>query len=169
MLNCEVNFILTWASTCVITNSTGEGRFAITDATLYITVVTLSTPDNTKLLQQLKPCFKRTIDWNKYRSDPKTYVQNQYLNHVVDPSFQGVKRLIVLSFENENDKRSHSNYYLPKIEGKDYNVMIDGKNIFDQPINNDFKTYKNIRKIAAGQRDDYKTGCLLDYLYLKEK
>ena len=47
--------------------------------------------------------------------------------------------------------------------------MIDGKNIFDQPINNDFKTYKNIRKIAAGQRDDNKTGCLLDYLYLKEK
>ena len=110
LINCEDNFILTLASTCVITNSTDKGRFAITDATLYITIVTLSTPDNTKLLQQLQPSFKRTIDWNKYQSDPQTYAQNQYLNHLVDPSFQRVKRLFVLSFENKNDKRLHSNY-----------------------------------------------------------
>ena len=114
LINCEDNFILTLASTCVITNSTDKGRFAITDATLYITIVTLSTPDNTKLLQQLQPSFKRTIDWNKYQSDPQTYAQNQYLNHLVDPSFQRVKRLFVLSFENKNDKRLHSNYQKQK-------------------------------------------------------
>ena len=73
--NVEVNFILTWSSTCVITNSTDAGRFAITDTKLYVRVVTLSPQDNAKLLQQLKPGFKRTINWNKYQSDPKTYTQ----------------------------------------------------------------------------------------------
>ena len=51
---------------------------------------------------------------------------------------------------------------------KDYNVMIGGKNFFDQPINSDLKTYENIRKIATGQGDDYTTGCLLDYSYFKD-
>ena len=63
---------------------------------------------------------------------------------------------------------SHSNYCLPRVEIKDYNVMIDSKNIFDQPINNDFKIYENIRKIATGKGDDFTTGCLLDYSYFKE-
>ena len=70
-------------------------------------------------------------------------------------SFQGVNRLFVLSFETENGRTSHSNYYLPKVEIKDYNVMIDGKNFFDQPINNDYKTYENIKKIATGKGEDY--------------
>ena len=111
LINCEVNLILTWSSTCVITNSTGAGRFAITDTKLYVPVVTLSTQDNAKLLQQLKSGFKRTINWNKYQSDPKTYAQNQYLNHLVGPSFQGVNRLFVLSFESENGRTSNSEYY----------------------------------------------------------
>ena len=89
------------------------------------------------------------------------------MNHLFDPGFQGLNRLFVLSFENESDRRSHSNYYLPKVEIKDYNVMIDGKNFFDQPVNNDFKTYENIRKITAGQGDDYTTGCLLDNIHFK--
>ena len=71
LINCEVNLILTWSSTCVITNSTGAGRFAITDTKLFVPVVTLSTQDNAKLLQQLKSCFERTINWNKYQSDLK--------------------------------------------------------------------------------------------------
>ena len=144
MINCEVSIFLTWSSTCVITNSTGEGRLTITDTKLYVPVVTLSTQDNAKLFQQLKPGFRRTINWNKYQSDPKTYAQNRYLNHLVNPSFQGVNRLSVLSFENENDRTSHSNYYLPKVEIKDYNVMIDSKNFFDQPIKSDPKTYENM-------------------------
>ena len=74
----------------------------------------------------------------------------------------------MLSFENENDRTSHSTYYHPKVEIKDYNVMIDGRNFFDQPINSMSKTSENIRKIATGKGDDYTTGCLLDYPYFKE-
>ena len=135
LINCEVNLILTWTKDCVITNSTGDGNFAITETKLYVPVVTLSTQDNAKLLQQLKSGFKRTISWNKYESNTKTYAQNRYLNHLNNPSFQVVNRLFVLSFENENGRTSHSTYYLPNVEIKDYNVMIDGKNFFDQPIN----------------------------------
>ena len=168
LINCEVNLILTWSKDCVITNSTGEGKFAITEIKLYVPAVTLSTKDNEKLLQQLKPGFKETISWNKYKSSIKTFAQNRYLNYLVNPSFQGVNRLFVLPFENENDRTSHSTYYLPKVEIKDYNVMIDGRNFFDQPINSMSKTYENIRKIATGKGDDYTTGCLSDYSYFKE-
>ena len=87
---------------------------------------------------------------------------------MVDPSFQGVSRLFVLSFENENDRTSDSNYYLPKVEIKVYNVMIDGKKFFDQPINSDLTTYENIRRISTGQEDEYTTCCLLDYSYFKK-
>ena len=73
----------------------------------------------------------------------------------------------MLSFENEDQRKLHSAYHLPKVEIKDYNVMIDGKDFFDQPINSVTKTYENIRKIATGQRDDYTTGSLLDYPYFK--
>ena len=168
LINCEVNLILTWSKDCVISSATGETKFKITETKLYVPDATLSTQDNVKLFQQLKSGFKRTINWNKYESNIKTFAQNRYLNHLINPSFQGVNRLFVLSFENENDRTSHSNYYLPKVEIKDYNVMIDGKNFFDQPINSDLKTYDNIRKIATGYGDDYTTGCLLDYTYFKD-
>ena len=65
LINCEVNLISTWSRDCVITNSTGAGRFEITDTKLYVPFVTLSTQDNAKLLQQLKSAFKGTINWNK--------------------------------------------------------------------------------------------------------
>ena len=94
--------------------------------------------------------------------------RNRYLNHLINPSFQGVNILFVLSFENETDRTLHSTYYLPKTEIKDYNVMIDDKNFFDQPINSMTKAYENIRKIATGQVDDYTTGCLLDFSYFKD-
>ena len=70
-INCEVNLILTWSSHCVITNSTGAGKFVITETKLYVPVVTLSTQDIAKLLPQLKSGFKRTINWNKYQSGIK--------------------------------------------------------------------------------------------------
>ena len=108
------------------------------------------------------------MNWNIYQSDPKTYAQNHYLNHLVDPSFQGVNKVFVLYFENENGRTSHSECYLPKVEIKDYDVKIDGKNIFDQPINNDIKTYENIKKVSTGQLDYSTTACLLDYLALKK-
>ena len=74
-----------------------------------------------------KSGFKRTINWNKHESSTKTFAQNRYLSHLVNPRFQGVNRLFVLSFENENDRISHSTYYLPKVEIKDYNDWTDGK------------------------------------------
>ena len=134
LINCEVNLILTWSSTCVITNSTAVGKFAITDTKLYVPVVTFSTQDNSKLLQQLKSGFKRVISWNKYSSKPELLAQNPNLNHLVEPSFHGVNRLFVLAFENDRQITSHSGYYLPHVEIKDYNVMINGENFFDQPI-----------------------------------
>ena len=105
LFNCEVNLELTWSNDCVITNSTGEGKFQITETKLYVPVVTLS-----KLLQQFKSGFKRIISWNKYESNVKTFAQNRYLNYLTNPSFQGVNRLFVLSFENENDRISNSTY-----------------------------------------------------------
>ena len=77
LINCEVNLILTWSKDCVITNSEGEGKFAITETKLYVPVVTLSTQDNAKLLQQLKSGFKRTINWSKYESSVKTFGKNR--------------------------------------------------------------------------------------------
>ena len=82
LINCEVNSILTWSATCVITNSTGAGTFEITNTKLYVPVVTLSTQDSSNLLQQLKSGFKRVINWNKYLSKPELLRRNPNLNHL---------------------------------------------------------------------------------------
>ena len=113
LINCEVNLILIWSSTCVITNCNGAGTFAITDTKLYVPVVTLSTQENTKFLQQLKSGFKRVINWNKYLSKPELLAQNPNLNHLIEPSFQGVNMLFVLAFENDDHRTIHDRYYLP--------------------------------------------------------
>ena len=171
LINCEVNLILTWSSTCVIASvvvANQAAKFAITDTKLYVPVVTLSTQENTKFLQQLNSGFKRVINWNKYLSKPELLAQNPNLNHLVEPSFQGANRLFVLAFENDDDRTSDERYYLPTVEIKDYNIMINGENFFDQPIKNNKVTYDNIRKIATGQGVDYTTGCLLDYPYFTD-
>ena len=171
LINCEVNLILTLYANCVILYSNVANQiptFTITETKLYVPVVTLSTQDNAKLLPQLKSGFKRTNSWNKYLSKPELLAQNPNLNDLVEPSFQGVNRLFVLAFENDAQRTSNRRYYIPNVEIKDYNVMIDGKNFFDQPVKNDKVTYENIRKITIGQGDDYTTGCLLDYTYFKK-
>ena len=166
LTNCEVNRILRWPPACVISSATGETKFKITDTKLYILVETLSIKDKENLLQQLKSGFRRTINWNKYQSDPKTHAQNRYLNHLVNPRFQGVKmiehhiQLIIFHIQ--------LIIFQVKVEVKDSNVMIDGKNLFDQPINSKLKIYENIRKIATGKGEDYKTGVFLDYSYFKD-
>ena len=168
LINCEVNLILTWSSTCVLVAASTQNQtatFAITDTKLYVPVVTLSTQKNTKFLQQLNSGFKRVINWNKCLSKPELLAQNPNLNHLVEPSFQGVNRLFVLAFENDNHRSSTRHYNLPTVEIKDYNIMINGENFFDQPIKNNKVTYNNIKKIAIGQGDDNTTGCLLDYPY----
>ena len=155
LINCEVNLILTWSSTCVLvaTNIPNQNAtFPITDTKIYVPVVTLSTQENTKLLQQLKSGFKRVINWNKYLSKPELLAQNPNLNHLIEPSFQGVNRLIVLAFENDNHRTSNDQYYLPTIEIKDYNIMINGENFFDQPIKNNKVTYENIRNCYRPRR-----------------
>ena len=119
LINCEVNLILTWSSTCVLiaTNIPNQNAtFAITDTKLYVPVVTLSTQENTKFLQQLKSGFKRVINLNKYLSKPELLAQNPNLNHLVEPSFQVVNRLFVLVFEDDAQRTAHDSYYLPIVE-----------------------------------------------------
>ena len=106
---------------------------AITDTKLYVPVVTLPAQDNARLLQPLNSGFKRTVNWNKYQSKVTIQAPNPYLDYLIDPSFQGVNRLFVLSFENATDGTVHIKYYFLTVEIKDYNVMIDGQNFFNQP------------------------------------
>ena len=120
LINCEINLILTWSEKCVLSNDTKATTFAITDTKLYAPVVTLSTQDNAKLLQQLKYQLKVSIQ-----------ALNPYLDFLIDPSFQGVNKLFVLSFENKDERTVHTKYYLLTIEIKDYNIMINGKNFDD--------------------------------------
>ena len=97
----------------------------------------------------------------------RTQQRNRYLDLLINPSFQGVNILFVLSFENNGDRTSYPRCYIPLVEIKNYNVMMDWQDFFDKPIKNDLITFDNIRKIATGQGDDYTTGCLLDYPYIK--
>ena len=114
--NCEVELILTWSKNCVLADMTArpaqDGNpaivalsgaiFKITD-TKYVPVVTLSKENDTKLLEKLKTGFKRTIKWNKYRSQMTIQPQNNNLNYLIDPTFTNVNRLFVLSFSRNNN------------------------------------------------------------------
>ena len=125
LINYQVELTLDWSENYVIisTNVANQvPKFTITEANLYVPVVTLSTQDNAKLLPQLKLGFKGLLP------------QNANLNHLIEPSFQGVNRLFVLAFENDAQRTSNKRYYIPNEKIKDYNVMIDGTNVFDQPI-----------------------------------
>ena len=104
--------------------------FTITETNLNVPVVTLSTQGNAKLLPQLKNGFERTINWNKYLAKPELLARNANLNHLIEPRFQGANRLFVLAFENDAQGTSNRMYYIPNVEIKDYNVMIDGKKRF---------------------------------------
>ena len=171
LIKCEIEFILEWSANCVIiyTNIADQVPiFTITETNLYVPVVVLSTQDNAKLLPQLKSGSKRTITWNKYLATPELLRQYANLNHLIEPSFQGINRFFVLVFENDAQRISNKRYYIPNVEIKYYYVMIDRKIFFDQPVRNDKVTYENIRKIAIGQGGDYTTGCLLDYTYFKK-
>ena len=158
LINCEINLILTWSADCVIVSRNDANQnatFKITDTKLYLPAITLSTQENAKLLQQLKSVVKRVIfNWNKYLSKPELIAKNVNLNHLVEPSFQGVNKLFVLAFEGDIQRTNAKGYYLPNAAIKDYNVMINGENLCDKLIKNNKVTYENIRKIATGQGDD---------------
>ena len=91
---------------------------------------------------------------------------NNNLNYLIDPTFNNVNRLFVLSFENEEDRTSFSDYYVLKVEIKDYNAIIDGKPFFEVPVKNKEKTYE--KNIEISKNSDYTTGNLLDYEYFKD-
>ena len=96
LINCEINIILAWSEKCVLASNTAANQattLAITDAKLYVPVVTLSTQENAKLLQQLKSDFKITVNWNKYQSKVTIQAPNLYLDYLIDPIFQGANRL----------------------------------------------------------------------------
>ena len=167
LINCEVELILTWSANCVIIYTDVANQnptFTITETNLYVPVVTLSSQDNSKLLRQIKSGFKRTISWNKHLAKTELLAQNANSNYLTEPSFQGAQR----TSKNDAQRTRNKRYYIPNVEIKDYNVTIDGKNFFDQPIKNDKITYDNIRKIATCQGDDYTIGCLLDYTNFKK-
>ena len=142
--------------------------FKIADTKLYCPFVSLSKENDIKLLEQLKSGFKRTIIWNKYRSQMTSQPQNNSLNYLIDPTFTNVNRLFVLSFSRNNNtdnRDSFSDYYVPNVEIKDFHVLIDGKSFFDLPVKHEEETYE---KIIEMNDNDYTTGNLLDFGYFKE-
>ena len=102
----------------------------------------------------------------KYRSEMSNQTKNNNLNYLIDPTFTNVNRLFVLSFENEDERTSFSKYYVPNVEIKDFNVLIDGKPFFEIPVKNKEQTYEQI--IEMSTNNDYITGNLLDYKYFKD-
>ena len=183
LINCEINLILTWSEKCVLTSKAARdavpapGRnpavsnvnnptgatFKTKDTKLHLPVVTLSTKN---FLEQLKSGFKRTIKWNKYRSEMTNQTKTNHLNYLIDPTFTKVNRLFVLSFENEEDRTSFLKYYVPKVKMKDLNVLIDKKSFFGVPVKNKQETYENIMSIS--KNNDYTTANLLDYEYFSK-
>ena len=170
LIHCEINLMLTWSKNCFLIACTLENensKFTIADTKLYVSRVTLSTQDNVKLLKQLESVFKRTINCNKYQSKVTQQTLNRNLDFLIDPSVEGVNRTFVLSFEDRRLRESYKQYFLPTVEIKDYNVLIERRNFFDQPVKNNSRTYDNIRKIAIGQGGSYITDCFIYYPYFK--
>ena len=191
LVNCKIDLELTWHKDCIISSAdaaTGQVvSFMITDTKLYVPIVTLSTKDNTNLTQKLNEGFKRTIYWNQMRLNHFQKLHTK--NAALDAAFQGVNRLFVLAFEDTrvNDLaidannpapqnlaanrviiNSYRKYFVPRVDITGYNVLTDGRNFYDQPINDSIRKYDEIRKIATGKGDNYATGCLLDYDYFKK-
>ena len=110
---------------------------------VYVPTVTLSTKDNVSLKKQLNEEFKRHVYWNEYKSKIATQEADakNLKRFPLDASFQGVNRLIVLAFDNTNngnnkvERNRHRKFFLPRVDITKYNVLMDGRNFYDQPIN----------------------------------
>ena len=179
LISCEVSLELKWDKNCVITsleqgdigggnrdNAPTGAALAINDCKLYVPAVTLSKDDEIKLLTNLKSGFKREIIWNKYRSQMTTEAINNNLNILIDPTFTNVNRLFVLAYQNADDRQSFSQFYLPNVMVKDYNVIIDKLAFFDLPIKTEEEAYEKIVDIS--RNNEYTTDNLLDYDYFKK-
>ena len=151
---------------------------------MYVPAVTLSTKDHVNLTKQLNEGSKRSVYWNGYKSkiETKTADNDNITRFPLDASFQGANRLFVLAFNNttvnvaENpinntanrvQRDSHRKHFLPRVDITNYNILIDGRNFYDQPISDQIKKYDEIRIIATGKGNNYTTGCLLDYQCFK--
>ena len=133
-LSLSANFVITSLEKRLVTAAQGDNpevcddsptgaTFKITDCKLYIPIVTLSAENDNKLLEQLKTGFKRTVKWNKYRSEMSNETENNNLNYLIDPTFTNVNRLYVLSFKNEDEDvrtyfKKKKKKYLPSVETK---------------------------------------------------
>ena len=131
----------------------GTRKFQITKTELYVPVVTLKTGDNNKLNELLETGFERSVFWNEYKSAIQTVTQarndNNFKRIMLDASYPGVNRLFVMGFNHTDgafkvERNSHRKYFLPRTEIKDYNVLIDGRNFYDQNINDELKKYEEV-------------------------
>ena len=182
LISCEVFLKLKWNKNCVITslerrqldtgplvirdNAPTGATLSIPDCKLYVPVVTLSKDDEIKLLTNLKSGFKRDIIWNKYRSQMITEAINNNLNILMDPTFTNVNRLFVLAYRTADNRQSFSQFCLPNVMVKDFNVIIDKLTFFDLPIKTEKEAYEKI--IDISRNNEYTTGNLLDYDYFKK-
>ena len=121
---------------------------------MYVLIVTLSTKDNVNLTKQLNEGFKRSVYWNEYKSkiETKTVDDSNVTRFSLDASFQGVNRLFVLAFNNGDnrvERDSHRKYSLPRVNITNYIVVIDGRNFYGQPINDQIKKYDEVRKVMT--------------------
>ena len=146
--------------------------FKIIDAKLHIPVVTLATKDSVNLTKQLSEGFKRSVYCNSYQTNLAIIKKGTNIYELLYASFQGVRRLFVLAYvvaagaaNDEAGIKDNKKYFLPRGEIKNYNVLIDGRNFYDQPINDLIKQYDEVRKVSTGHGDDYTTGSLLDCAY----
>ena len=178
LINCKVELSLKWYERCLLT-VTNTATFKITDAKLYVPIVTLSIEDNSKLSKLLNEGFKRPIYWSEYKVTPNKIVkiaavnEEKYIRELLDSSCQGVQRLFVLAYDNTAGNNqvsvdSYKKYFPPRVKIENYNIEIDGRNFYDQPINDSIKQYDEIRKVSTGQGDDNTTGCLLDFAYFEK-
>ena len=161
-----------------------DTTFKITNTKLFIPIVTLSSKDNVKLVKLLEEGFERPVYWNEYQTkiESRNLDNNNLSRFPLDASYQGVRRLFVLAFNNtavtvsnnpiNNTNRvlrnSHTKYFLPRVNITNYNVLIDGRNFHNQPIDDLVKQCNKLRKTVTEQGQDYTTGCLLDYQYFKD-
>ena len=152
LINCKIHLELNWTRNCVLSIADGNGgdvSFKITETKLYVPIVTLTTKDNVDLTKQLNEGFKRSVYWNKYKSkiETKAADNNNVTRFLLDASFQGVNRLFVLAFNNiDNDvnevkRNSYKKHFLPRVDITKYNVLIDGRNFYDQPISDQIRKY----------------------------
>ena len=173
LINCKINLELNWSKNSVMSNIAGVTTFQITSTNC---MYQLSTKDNINLTKQLNEGFKRPVCWNEYKSKIETKEANdQTLTRFpLDASFEGVSRLLVLAFNNTDgnanqvERDSHRKYFLPRVDITNYNVLIDGRNFYDQPISDQIRKYDEEKKVSTGRGDDYITGCLLGYQYFKD-